>query len=235
MSELIKHECGLLVHPAHQWQGDEFGHDVQAKGDMISNTIYDILERFQQGIPLTAWDYAAIQICFFLLIEGKRWPDEFNSEYDAKNWFEYQWSKFKYDRGWTKQRLYRSQRSMTRDPITYTLSACKLLGLQKLVNGLTVPPHLLRPTIFFWRRYIRTDSEVLKRYWITNNRLWNWYRRENKKLCAWLYEKSELLQLGLPRRQYGYRLIYHRALAAGNEKIMSKVKPMMKPHDGHWD
>lgn len=157
---LFKHPCGLYVHYNDEWTNQHFGHDSLGKGDIIYNTCKKIID----DNDLSDWAYDALEIVTDLLIKGKRWPDEFNSFLDARSWVQYQLSYIRFriiylfKKPYPVFRLYRTQRSMTRDPII--LQACLAVHLNAIqfIEVVKPPIRLFRLNTWLWRKSLITGK-----------------------------------------------------------------------------
>ena len=63
--------------PVKSWQIDKYGFAPRGMGDLIYNTMRKIIDESERG----SWAYIALSECFWLLIDGKRWPDSMNMQY----------------------------------------------------------------------------------------------------------------------------------------------------------
>ena len=142
------------------WELDDYGDVPDGKGDLISRTMSRIIEQDDKS----NWAYDALFSCGVLLDFRKRWPDTMNQEMDAKNWFEWKWSQYRFKRGKVKHVKYRPQGNMTRDPYTYFYACCVHLDKLDYIKDVTIPFHLYTPTVWLWRKSLI----IGKRKWLYN-------------------------------------------------------------------
>jgi|GEM_PF-7131707 len=206
----------LLFQPDHQWEIDEFGCENFSKGDCISNSMkavklgkYVNLDENMVDIS-TAEALQMIWTATELIRQGKRWPDALNHPRDSKNWLQYQWSKMLFKAGITKHRRSRSQGSMTKDPIIYTICAarkpwseggCSVKHLGDILE-IGFPWWTYRPAPFAWRKYMITREQKYKRR----------------------YEFWEAISLWIGMPEFALRTSRYMAEAAGSEKVLKMLK-----------
>ena len=142
------------------WELDNYGDVPNGKGDLISRTMSRIIEQDDKS----HWADSALIACKYLLINRKRWPNTMYQEMDAKNYWEWKWSRYRFRLGEIKYVKYRPQRNMTRDPYTYFYACCVHLDKLDYIKDVTIPLHLYKTTVWVWRRYIITG----KGKWIYN-------------------------------------------------------------------
>lgn len=209
---------GLLFQPDHQWEIDQYGIDMESKGDCISNTMMAILRGEYLGhlgflvkinkaeatdMILSAGD---------LLLYGERWPDCMNTGLEANNWLQFQWSRWMFKLGVNETRLYRSQRSITKDPIIYLYCAQhKIWGDYYPVN-IRFPWWTYRPAPFAWRKYLITGEDKYKRRY----EFW-----EAISIKIALHRENGKIKWGLP--EFALRMSKFMGEAAGSEKILKML------------
>jgi len=146
-------ELGLYFHITPSWQYERYQQYPEGKGDCISNTMGKII--WDEDGEST-WAYIAMRTSLRLLRDGKRWPDEMNDIYDAKNRIEWWWSKLIYKLNITEFEKYRPQTSLTRDPFIYALTA--MFFYYGWVPKLYPPFYLFSPLTWVWIYYLRTGK-----------------------------------------------------------------------------
>jgi len=145
------------------WRHPESGN----AGDLIFNTMYKIM---QDG-DYSDWAYSALTACADLLRSGKRWPDRLTRDDTAKNWLQWKWDMLRKNR-----RYSRPQQVLTRDPFIAVYAAAFKMNRWQLIEVVTVPWYLYRPTLWNWRKYIMSgDIKYLRRY-----RFWSRFSTSQK-------------------------------------------------------
>ena len=128
-----------------QWQIDKWGFAPRGLGDMWTITCRMIIITDDK----TMWAQVALYNIWMHLFFNIRWPDEYNNEHIAKNRIQFYWSKFLY---WLKlrpTRLYRPQKSITRDPWIYFM--CAAVHTKQYHYLQYRPPwYLYRPIVWEW-------------------------------------------------------------------------------------
>jgi len=186
---------GVLLNPSPQWAIDLFGFKEEHAGDCISWMMWKCCtdRSYVKYIP----------ICSELLENRKRWPDGFQEEHSkriAKTKIRYGWSKVLYKLGIIKQRLYRTQHGMTRDPYTYFMAAIILNGFNTHLwfMNLNIPWTLYSPTFWAWKSYLITGKEKYRNRYIRRELRGTPARQYVKDMamvrakaadCTWLYEQ----------------------------------------------
>jgi len=202
---MIYEKYGLLFEESPDWKIREVGFAEDNAGDCISRSMQTKNKRY-------------ITVCADLLIQRKRWPDEFQEEFKqfiAKNRLDEEWSKLRYKfHKWSHPYRYlcgtisyetkkrrtkkiRHQGSMTRDPYTHYYSTCAEHGFKKLIEIVTVPLYLYRRKLWVWRKYLLTGKERYLR----------------------IYERLELRSLRFAHKYYVVDLIMARADGAQSERV----------------
>ena len=128
------------------WIKIDNGH--RTYGDIIFNTMSKIVE----DNDTSEWALYSWFECAGLLLQDKRWPDEFKKDNEAPNrwlWYPYKWVTH-----WGKRKWSRPQSDITRDP-HYTFGDCytHLYGHHgELINGfMTILYHNIKLPWFVWR------------------------------------------------------------------------------------
>jgi len=166
--ELYKHPCGLYVHDVNEWTEKHFKHNHLGKGDIIYNTCKKIIDDGDKS----GWAHDALDVCFILLqLWGRRWPDEMNHPNDASNSVIYYLDKwrwkiwYKFNRPKPGHRLYRPQRSLTRDPYIYFFTASAMLDHREYIRYTSIPWYLYSRTTWLWHKYLKSgDVEDGEKY-----------------------------------------------------------------------
>ena len=149
-----------------------FGYLTHGKGDVIFNTLYKIM---QDG-DYSQWAYYSLSECADMLMQRKRWPDRMNHPNDAKTRIGAWFSRILYEMGETISKKFRPQHILTRDPLIVLYAAAWKMNRWQLIEVVTVPWYLYRPTLWTWRKYIMSgDVRYLKRY-----RFWSRFSTSQK-------------------------------------------------------
>jgi len=128
-----------------EWQRDKWGFVVRGLGDLWTITCRMLIITDDKS----DWAKTSLWKVFYHLIQNKRWPDEYNNEYIAKNTIQFYWSKLLYDLKLRPTRLYRSQHGITRDPWIYFMCAMVHIG-QTWAFKCRPPWWLYRPIVWEW-------------------------------------------------------------------------------------
>lgn len=135
-----------------QWFKDGYfwRHSVSTNaGDLIYNTMSRIIDMRDKS----DWAYSALDACFLLLFDRKRWPNRLSRDDMAKNWFQWQWSKFlgngKYSR---------PQGNMTRDPYIAVITCALFLDQHEVIENIHIPLYLYSRETWVWRRRLIKDN-----------------------------------------------------------------------------
>ena len=145
--------CEPLVTPTGKWlmalTEERWYYELpDGKGDLVTR-----MARY----AIITGDPDVIKACIKLLNERKRWPDAFNGEHDAKNWFDYKWSHLLFKLKINPLKKYRSQRSVTRDP--YIMLTCAIyLHQYEMIRDLKIPWWLQRFDLWHWKKYLETSD-----------------------------------------------------------------------------
>jgi len=111
----------VLLAQTGNWSKKYYGFNHECKGDCIFRTCLYAMS-ISEDNPTKA--FTLLQNCSYLLQDGIRWPDELNHPLDKR---------------------YRSQYSVTRDPIVMFIVACFLTDNTELLKYLRIPIFLYRP------------------------------------------------------------------------------------------
>jgi len=172
MSKNIYKKEGLFYRgEERQWEEDLYGFFPRGMGDLQSNTLNKIWETRDRS----KWAYQSLEACINLLLENKRWPDEWNDEHIAKNWFHQKWSELLKKVFPKRIEKYRPQTSMTRDPWIYMYATAVMLNMKSPIH-FRMPWHLYRPKIWAWRTYLLVWSGLMTK--LERN---NYEDRDSKK------------------------------------------------------
>jgi len=135
------------------WKTDIWGFDPKGMGDLQTINFRMIILSGKRGF----WEKSVFLRMMRLLEKGLRWPNEMNNEHIAKNKIQFWWSKIMYKLGYHKTRLYRSQKSMTRDPWIYFYCCAIYLDWNKIkIKDLPYPPWwLYDPKVWQWIRALK--------------------------------------------------------------------------------
>lgn len=132
---------------SEQWEYDLWGFYPNGIGDLIYNTLRVIIETEDKS----EWAHESFRFCLWLLKNGRRWPDYMNNETTD---------------------IYRSQRSITRDP-HILLNACAIhLGIDPK-RCPDIPLKLYSPKTWAWRRALLGKWNLYK--------FWKWISGTSKK------------------------------------------------------
>lgn len=114
-------------------------------GDLIYNTMSRIIDMNDKS----DWAYTSLDWCIILLYDRKRWPNRFNREDMAKNWFQWKLSGGRYTR---------PQGNMTRDPFIAVITCCLHLEVHEYIEHIHIPLHLYNPKTWRWKSRLIKDS-----------------------------------------------------------------------------
>jgi len=129
------------------------------KGDLISNTMRKTL--FEKDS--SDWAYGALSCCKSLLKSRKRWPDYMNQPIDCKSKIYFYVRRWFYRKGLVKERPFRPQNDMTRDPHIMFFAVCCYLDHKEDIEDVTIPFRLFRPNVWAWRKYLITGKDKYRR------------------------------------------------------------------------
>lgn len=132
------------------WKVNVWGFDPQGIGDLQTITFRMIIISKRQSLR----DMLSFFFMKELLVQGLRWPNVYNNQYIAKNKLQFWYSKIMYNWGYRKTRLYRPQKSMTRDPWIYCYCCAIHLGMD--LSSIPYPPWwLYDPKVWQWIRALK--------------------------------------------------------------------------------
>ena len=166
--------------PVKGWQTQLHGFEMRSGvGDLISNN----MKRIRVAGDRSTWAYECLGVCFDLLKADKRWPDDINDQipsvlqcksraetflYKFKFHF-FKWvNKGRVKRGKDKKQIfckYRWQGDMTRDPYIQALATTVELDKLDLINEVSMPWYLYKPTTWRWHRYLKRPTKWRYRRW----------------------------------------------------------------------
>lgn len=219
-----------LRHRSPGWESRKYKQSPNGKGDLVWwMSIY----------ALITCDADVIKACIKLLNERKRWPDSMNHDTDAKNTVQYLFSKLLYKLGITNSHLYRSQKSITRDPYTMLLIAI-YWHQYEMIRDLKIPWRIQTPSFYHWVKYLKTNKQRHK------NRYEFWETFESETFgrvsgfvlhlnCwrAWIVRSNEVKSLLLPSVPIWNLLC---AELAGFSLMDQNMIDEFKPRDGYvWN
>jgi hypothetical protein len=133
-----------------QWEFDLYGFMPRGLSDLIYNNLRKIIETDDKS----EWAYEVFDRCVLLLIEGKRWPDEIQEEYEefiSKNKAHHIFNKWLKKLGKVELRKYRPHKSITRDPWVMFYAACIHLDKRVFIH-LKPQSQLYRPNLWALRK-----------------------------------------------------------------------------------
>lgn len=139
------------------WKKEIWGFDPRGLGDVWYITLRMIILTNDKSI----WAERALLNMLSHMMGGKRWPDEYNNEHMARNWFEFKWTGWLYKLGLRNTRKYRSQKSMTRDPWIMLYSCAIHLGIDP--KTIRFPQWwLYRPKVWQWIRALKGKPNIYR-------------------------------------------------------------------------
>ncbi len=201
----------FYIGPYQQWQADKYGECFYGAFDVIYNTCRKIIDDNDKS----DWAYDAVFECANLLRARIRYPDKWVTKNVAKNRIDEWWSIKMYncrykDRDWFKK-LFKQDTGkyvkigpntkLTRDPYVYLYAACVHLNILQFIEVIQPPWYLFRPSLWVWRKYILHRT----------------------KFWQWAYEVTELSQLWMVKKDYALLMVYYRACAVYNRRIIEKL------------
>jgi len=127
------------------WQVEKWGFAPCGLGDMWTITCRMIIIEGDRS----KWAQLAMFTTFEHLYFNKRWPDSYNNEHISSNRIQFYWSKFLYCLKLRPTRLYRPQKSITRDPWIYFMCAAVYIGEYDYLQY-RPPWYLYRPIVWEW-------------------------------------------------------------------------------------
>lgn len=98
------------------------------------------------------------------LMEGKRWPDQFNVPQMATNKIHHLWSKALFRMKLIEHQKYRPQHNITRDPYVIAIFSL-IMDMDPDYQKIRIPARLYNPTMWNWVEYCKTgEDKYLARY-----------------------------------------------------------------------
>lgn len=158
------------------------------RGDGTGDLIFNTLSKIVEDEDTSKWAFYSWLSCAGLLMDRKRWPNEFNAGTEAWNrwvWYPYIWITKRNKRKWT-----RPQSDMTRDPY-HTFGDCyaHLYGTQEeffnpwmknVFKMVKIPWYVFRLDTWIWRRRLIKDNSphYVKRLRMIKSRAkYNWFKK----------------------------------------------------------
>ena len=169
-------KAGMMLARSPGWSKDIYGFDPNGIGDgngrsSVAARIYGLPEMLQQNVDL--------------LKAGKRWPDELGTyktnPHIARNILDYEWCKLMHKLGQRDFRKYRSQGSITRDPIIGVICSLYLMKdrvyseWKNQIKDIKIRWWQNRPDLYHWKKYLETGKAKHKHkyeWWAKLNITW---------------------------------------------------------------
>jgi hypothetical protein len=145
------------VDPTEPWADERYGYVTNNKWDIIHNTC----DRIVIENDTSDWANTAVVWCFFLLVNGRRWPARMDHKKDSRSrlhWRIRQLLRWLYliphsPYGWV--------RKMTRDPYIAWAAAASLFPTDDwLENFPRIPLTSYSPKTWRWRRRLMKDNRA---------------------------------------------------------------------------
>jgi len=138
------------------------------RGDGTGDVIFNTLTKIVVDQDTSTWAYTAFFSCVYLLENRKRWPDEMNTGYEARNMVGYWIRKVWRMVFGSHKPLYKPQSRMSRDPFIaagacywHLKENCENLNIQLNIffRNLEIPLHLCYAmTTCRWFRRLKVDG-----------------------------------------------------------------------------
>ena len=203
-------KAGMMLARSPEWEEDQYGFPP----DGLSDTEGRSAEAARiYGFP------EMLQKCIDLIKARKRWPDELGTYKTnpniAQNIIDYEWCKLMHKLGQKDFRKYRSQYSITRDPIIGIICSLYLMKdrayseWKNQIKDIKIRWWQNRPDLYHWKKYLETGN-----------------RRHKSKYEWWA-------KLGLSKRTPVYVLNHMAWMAYVAES--NKMKNKLLPYVPNWN
>ena len=180
--DLIKTDLGYIG-PVKGWETSVY-RLIKGIPSGISDWIYNQCRMIMQTEDKSPWAYLVLKMCISLLETPSRWPIHlqieipenrqcktrlcsFYNKYKFKllkwigiyKWLDNKESKLaKKAYQWSRVKL-RSRNDMTKDPYIAVFACAMFLGKLNVIEEISIPYYLYRPSTWSWHRYLKDPTE----------------------------------------------------------------------------